>query len=265
MKYAVLSFSGGMDSSSLLIHLLAQNYQVIAISFDYGQKHKVELDRASQLSTYLKDKKYPVDHHLIKLDGLDSLLYSTLISGGDDIPEGHYQKDNMKKTVVPNRNKIFSSIIQSIALSIAERNNQSCLIAMGIHAGDHQTYPDCREEFRNLDYQAFISGNWDAEKVTYYTPYLELEKYQILEDLEKNCEILNLDFNQVLERTITSYNPILINGQYYSDYKSASSISRIEAFIKLNQKDPIIYADETGIVDWNSVKNYCQRALRIDA
>ncbi|MCF6767524.1 7-cyano-7-deazaguanine synthase [Thiotrichales bacterium 19S11-10] len=262
MKYAVLSLSGGMDSSSLLIHLLARDYNVTTISFDYGQKHKIELDRAYQLCIYLKDKKYPVDHHLIKLDGLDDLLHSTLVSGGDDIPEGHYQKDNMKQTVVPNRNKIFSSIIQSVALSITERNNQTCIIAMGIHAGDHQTYPDCREEFRNLDYQAFISGNWDAEKVTYYTPYLKLEKYQVLEDLEKSCEILNLDSNQVLERTITSYKPILLNGEYYSDYKSASSISRIEAFIKINRKDPIIYADETGIVKWHSVKSYCQKILR---
>ena len=86
----------------------------------------------------------------------------------------------MKDTVVPNRNKMFSSIIQAVALSIANEKNCEVEIAMGIHAGDHAIYPDCRQEFRDADYNAFIEGNWDADKVTYYTPYLKGDKYDIL-------------------------------------------------------------------------------------
>ena len=144
MKQAVLSLSGGMDSSTLLLHLLANDYQVTALSFDYGQKHKVELERATDLVGYLNNIGQKVKHQIIKIDGLGQLLNSTLVEGGADVPEGHYAEDNMKDTVVPNRNKIFSSIIQAVALLIADKNNTDCYIAMGIHAGDHAIYPDCR-------------------------------------------------------------------------------------------------------------------------
>jgi 7-cyano-7-deazaguanine synthase len=73
----------------------------------------------------------------------------------------------MKATVVPNRNKIFASITQAVALSVANRTGENCDIAMGIHAGDHSIYPDCRQEFRDADDEAFRLGNWDAERVHY--------------------------------------------------------------------------------------------------
>ena len=100
MKKAVLSLSGGMDSSSLLLHLLANGYEVTALGFDYGQKHKVELERATSLVEYLQSKNLPVVHQIIKLDGLSYLLNSALVAGGKDVPEGHYEQDNMKETVV---------------------------------------------------------------------------------------------------------------------------------------------------------------------
>ena len=190
-KQAVLSLSGGMDSSTLLLRLLADGYEVTALSFDYGQKHRVELERAQDLVNYLnaqhfrsdKIMSYPqINYQVIKLDGLSQLLNSALVTGGDEVPEGHYAEENMKATVVPNRNKIFSSIIQAVALSIADAKNTEVHIAMGIHAGDHAIYPDCRQEFRDVDYEAFKAGNWEAEKVKYYTPYLLGDKFDILED-----------------------------------------------------------------------------------
>ena len=83
MKQAVLSLSGGMDSSTLLLHLLAHQYQVTALSFDYGQKHRVELERAQQLVDYLNNKGQNITYQVIKLDGLTSILNSSLVSGGD--------------------------------------------------------------------------------------------------------------------------------------------------------------------------------------
>ena len=118
-KQAVLSLSGGMDSSTVLLHLLAEGYEVTALSFDYGQKHNVELERAAELIQYLMENGHPVKYQRITLQGLFSLLNSNLVKGGDEVPEGHYEEENMKDTVVPNRNKIFSSIIQAVALSIA--------------------------------------------------------------------------------------------------------------------------------------------------
>jgi 7-cyano-7-deazaguanine synthase len=167
----------------------------------------------------------------------------------------------MKETVVPNRNKMFSSIIQAVALSIANERNCKVEIAMGIHAGDHAIYPDCRQEFRDADYKAFLEGNWDGDKVTYITPYLKTDKYGILKDGEKCCEYLGVDFNEIYKRTNTSYKPINYYGQWFSDYKSASSVERIEAFIKLGRPDPVDYADEKGGVSWYKVSNYVKKLL----
>jgi 7-cyano-7-deazaguanine synthase len=285
-KQAVLSLSGGMDSSTLLLHLLANGYDVTALSFDYGQKHRVELERAQSLVAYVNEKNCGcggkaiygnLTHQIIKLDGLSQLLNSSLVEGGDDVPEGHYEQDNMKDTVVPNRNKIFSSIIQAVALSIATKKDTECAIAMGIHAGDHAIYPDCRQEFRDIDFEAFKAGNWESEKVTVYTPYLEVSKLEILSDGIYACKKLGVDFDEVYKRTNTSYKPIWIpkaqtldgdivlyeskEGYWFSDYKSAASVERIEAFIRLGRPDPVDYADETGPVSWEVAKAHVEKVL----
>ena len=290
-QQAVLSLSGGMDSSTLLLHLLAQGNEVTALSFDYGQKHSIELERAKDLVDYLNNNPTRLFHHdrafngfeevypqikykVIKLDGLAQLLNSSLVTGGDDVPEGHYAEENMKATVVPNRNKIFSSIIQAVALSIAESKRTNCKIAMGIHAGDHSIYPDCRQEFRDADFEAFKLGNWNAEYVRHYTPYLHGDKFSILEDGLKCCEQLGIDFDEVYKRTNTSYKPMqhevfyenehgetLRSIEWFSDYKSASSVERVEAFLKLGRKDPVQYADEFGPVAWEYVKEYVSSVL----
>ena len=280
MKKAVLSLSGGMDSSSLLLHLLANGYDVTALGFDYGQKHRVELERATDLVAYLNEKNCGcggrpiygnITHQIIKLDGLSQLLNSSLVTGGADVPEGHYEQDNMKETVVPNRNKIFASLIQAVALSEATRGGKyQVAIAMGVHAGDFAVYPDCREEFRVADFEAFKMGNWDSELVDFYTPYMEVTKFEILQDGLKSCEILGLDFDEVYKRTNTSYKPMLhtvrINDEtsyegWFSDYKSAASVERIEAFLKLGRPDPVAYADESGPVTWEVAAEHVKGVL----
>jgi 7-cyano-7-deazaguanine synthase len=304
-KHVVISLSGGMDSSTLLLRCLKEYDTCTAISFDYGQKHRVELERAQSLVDYINSTKIKfsdnlndlqgnleaytgyapelfndlikdivnsvskITYRVIKLDGLTDLLNSALVTGGDEVPEGHYAEENMKATVVPNRNKIFASIVQAIALSIADKTGENCDIAMGIHAGDHAIYPDCRQEFRDADDHAFRVGNWGSEKVGYFTPYLEGNKFTILQDGEVLCSELGLDFDEVYSRTNTSYKPIFIpyethafkGGKWYSDYKSASSVERVEAFIKLGRKDPVGYADGSGPVTWEHVVKEVTKVL----
>ena len=287
----VIALSGGMDSSTLLLRCLKEYKNVIAISFDYGQKHRVELERAQDLVNYLNrcsqkteqdqlgnititGENYPeIKYQIIKLDGLSQLLNSALVTGGAEVPEGHYAEENMKATVVPNRNKIFASIVQAVALSIATQRNETCDIALGIHAGDHAIYPDCRQEFRDADNKAFRIGNWESERVGYFTPYLKGNKYTILRDGEELCKDFNLDFDEVYSRTNTSYKPMQHLIQYdkdgkswfekewFSDYKSASSVERIEAFINLGRKDPVSYADEYGPVNWEHVIEHVKKVL----
>jgi 7-cyano-7-deazaguanine synthase len=294
-KHAVVSLSGGMDSSTLLLRCLKEFDTVTAISFDYGQKHRVELERAQSLVNYInghmtqkinsisvKDgipgnkqegldlgkmqkewqesalNKYLINYRVIKLDGLVDLLNSTLVEGGEDVPEGHYAEENMKATVVPNRNKIFASITQAIALSVADRTGETCDIALGIHSGDHAVYPDTTEEFRQADAHAFKIGNWNSESVGFFTPYMEGDKFTILQDGETLCSELGLDFNEVYKRTNTSYKPYPSGN---SDYKSASSVERIEAFIKLGKPDPVQYEDETGEVSWDVARAHAENIL----
>jgi len=257
-KHVVVSLSGGMDSSTLLLRCLKEFDSVTAISFDYGQKHRVELERAQSLIDYLASKGHKVNYRQIKLDGLVDLLDSALTEGGKDVPEGHYEQDNMKETVVPNRNKMFASITQAVALSVANKTEETCDIALGIHAGDHAVYPDCRQEFRDADDAAFRIGNWDADRVGYFTPYLDTDKFGILQDGEKLCKILNIEFDEVYSRTNTSYKPFPSGN---SDYKSASSVERIEAFIALGRKDPVQYEDETGEVDYEIAKAHVEKVL----
>jgi len=283
-KHCVVSLSGGMDSSTLLLRALKEYDSVTAISFNYGQKHRVELERAQSLVDYLNNnnleqvpnvnqwvEKYSkIKYRQIKLDGLVDLLDSALVEGGDEVPEGHYEEDNMKATVVPNRNKIFASITQAVALSVANQTGEKTDIALGIHAGDHAIYPDCRQEFRDADDAAFRIGNWDADQVGYFTPYLEGDKFDILKDGEILCKELGIEFDAVYSRTNTSYKPIthmLMDDEarlipvWFSDYKSASSVERIEAFIKLGRPDPVAYADETGPVDWEVAKTHVEKVL----
>jgi 7-cyano-7-deazaguanine synthase len=266
-KHVVISLSGGMDSSTLLLRCLKEYDSVTAISFDYGQKHRVELERAQSLVDYLC-YKYDINYRVIKLDGLTDLLNSTLVTGGDEVPEGHYAEENMRQTVVPNRNKIFASITQAVALSIADKTGEGCDIALGIHSGDHSVYPDTTEEFRQADLHAFRIGNWNSDSVGFFAPYMEGDKFTILQDGETLCEELGLDFNEVYSRTNTSYKPIKLyirpetNAyEWYSDYKSASSVERVEAFIKLGRIDPVRYADETGVVTWEHVVNEVSKVL----
>jgi 7-cyano-7-deazaguanine synthase len=124
---------------------------------------------------------------------------------------------------------------------------------------------------------AFKVGNWDSELVSVYTPYLEVNKFDILEDGQRSCDILGLDFDEVYKRTNTSYKPILlktynpsnfdqVNETWFSDFKSAASVERIEAFIKLGRPDPVAYAytmDNGDVipVTWKVAKAYVEKVL----
>lgn len=235
----VVSLSGGMDSTGLLTRLLNEERRVYALSFYYGQKHSVELDRLKLNLSYLKEKGFNIEHNIVNLSSIMSLFHSALTEKDYEVPEGHYEQENMKQTVVPNRNAIFSSLIFGYALSIATKENKNIDIALGVHSGDHSIYPDCRPEFYSAIENAFKIGNWESERVNYYLPYMNGDKYSILKDSQENCESLNLDFNTIFRNTNTCYKP---DKDGYSCGKCGSCTERLEAFEKFGIKDPVLYS-----------------------
>lgn len=240
---AVISLSGGLDSTMLLLHLLSQGMEVRSYSFDYGQKHNVELKKVKKNIKFLQSKGLPVTHQIINLKDCFSDSASSLHIGGADIPEGHYADDNMKSTVVENRNIIFSAIIYGKALGWANKSGENVVITQGLHAGDHAIYPDCRPESQEKARELYRISNWGSEKVDFVAPFINIDKGAVLG--AGLCAMRELNFSKaemkkVLKNTHTCYNP---NEKGESCGKCGSCTERLEAFAANGMKDPVKYQE----------------------
>ena len=130
--------SGGLDSAVLAHHLRDEGWQLRLVSFDYGQRHRVELEHAAVLGAALQAR-----HDVVDLRAVGALLSgSALTDDGVDVPDGHYSEESMKTTVVANRNAIFAMVATGVAVA-----EGAGAVGLGIHAGDHAIYPDCRPPF----------------------------------------------------------------------------------------------------------------------
>lgn len=237
-KAAVVCLSGGMDSTSLLLHLLSKGISVHAISFNYGQRHVYELQCLDRNLGYFSKHGHTISHERLDLSVIGKIYHSALLDNDDELPLGYYESENMKATVVPNRNAIFASIAFGYALSIANRTNHPVLMSLGVHSGDHSIYPDCRPNFYRSLYEAFQLGNWDSDQVRFYMPFLNFDKADILTDAQKSCQQLKLNFETVFANTCTSYQPGA-DGKAHG--MTGSDVERILAFDKIGLKDPIQY------------------------
>ncbi len=242
---AIICLSGGMDSTSLLMNLLAEGRSVFGLSFDYGQKHRIELQRLRNNLDYLASHGLHVDCQTLDISMLGDLFHSALTNDDWDVPTGHYEQDNMKATVVPNRNAIFASIAYGYALSVALRKQSNVDFCLGVHSGDHAIYPDCRPEFYDAIYHAFTIGNWDSDKVHLHLPYLNSNKTKILQDANRSIEQLGLDFDTVFTNTCTSYQP---SEDGRSHGLTGSDVERILAFHEIGRQDPIEYVQPWEVV-----------------
>lgn len=168
MMDAVLILSGGMDSTVLLAHELSRGTQIAALSFDYGSKHN---SRELPMAAATCDK-YGVLHRIVALPFMNELFSSSLLQSGAAIPDGAYDADSMKSTVVPFRN----AILMSIAVGWAESIGASRVL-IGSHSGDHHIYPDCRPEFNEaMDRTARLGTDG---KVCLDFPFAHLDKRDI--------------------------------------------------------------------------------------
>ena len=248
---AVMALSGGMDSTSLLLRLLRDGHGVTCVSYEYGQKHSIEIERAKENIQRLQSMGMEVSHKIIDLSSAMGTFHSALTNHNYKVPEGHYEEIQMKQTVVPNRNAIFSSILYGMALSISQSEDKEVIVALGVHSGDHAIYPDCRPEFYKALSDAFSMGNWESERVTFELPYIAGDKSTILTDALQSCKVLGLDFDTIMGSTITSYNPDRFGR---SSGKSGSDVERILAFYDIGRVDPIEYVDSWEKVLANALK-----------
>lgn len=177
MKDAVIVVSGGMDSITMLYDY--HERIALAVTYDYGSKHNAKEIPFAQLHC----RRLGIEHIVIPLGFMQQYFQSSLLQGGEEIPEGHYAADNMKSTVVPFRN----AIMLSVAVGMAEsRGLQSVFIAN--HAGDHTIYPDCRPEFIRAFDATAASGTYNHVRIE--APYTNLSKA----DIARKGALLGIDY-----------------------------------------------------------------------
>jgi len=213
----VLIYSGGLDSTVALYYLKEQGHKLKALSVDYGQRHKKEIELAKYHCA-----KLGIEHQIADLTGITHLLGgSSQTSSSVDVPEGHYAEESMKLTVVPNRNMIMLSVAIGWAVS-----QKADFVAYAAHAGDHAIYPDCRPEFAEaLDHVAKLA---DWHQVSLLRPFVQWSKADIAAEAKR----LGVE----IEKTWSCYKGLELHCG-----KCGTCTERIEAFQLAGVNDPTVY------------------------
>ena len=237
-KTAILSLSGGLDSTALLLHLIDKGYNIHTISYYYGQKNKVELDGLARILHYLEYSGHlKITNQRIDLSSVFKSFHSSLTSSDVDVPTGKTDESKMKMNFVPNRNAIFSSVLYGTAVSLTKSSDTEVDICLGVHTGDGNIIPpDCTPEFYEKLDEAFKIGNINSDKINYYLPYVDKKKFNIVEDAKNICDKLGLNFEFIFKNSISCYNGAGCG-------KCGACTDRIKAFDKAGLVDVTIYEE----------------------
>lgn len=250
-KQAVVSYSGGLDSTCLMLHLLSQGYKVNAYSFDYGQAHSVEIERAKHNTGFLKELGFPVNHQVINVRDVFSGDTSTLVNH-EKSPEGDYRDETMKCTVVNNRNVIFSSIIFAKALSLAKRDNSKVLISLGVHAGDHCFTKDTQILTPN--------GFRTIETLKIWDPIFSLNPETQQISIDTCLDIIPKGFNSEIYNIKTTTGSIRLTSEHEVYVCNFDDYNKSKGYIKSIGKKKV---KELRIGDYmitsNNIPNYKQK------
>jgi 7-cyano-7-deazaguanine synthase len=219
---AIAIISGGMDSVTLAHLLKSQGCSLHLLSFNYGQRHKKEIDFAR-----LTAQDLGASHDVIDLSGVGSFLKGSALTDEITVPDGHYAEETMKVTVVPNRNAIMLAIAYGVAVV-----EQAEIVATGVHAGDHFIYPDCRPEFiaafdkmQQLAIEGF--GHPDLKLLA---PFSQIGKHDIV--------TIGARLRVPYERTWSCYK----GGEIHCG-TCGTCVERREAFELAGVDDPTVYQD----------------------
>jgi 7-cyano-7-deazaguanine synthase len=212
----VVIYSGGMDSYTVLNKAIKSGFDVYALSFNYGQRHVKELEVAASVCADLN-----VHHKVVDISAINQLIGGSSLTDDIEVPEGHYEEESMKSTVVPNRNMILLSLAVGYAVSLKANK-----VFYGAHSGDHAIYPDCRPEF--VEKMSDVCRIANYEEVEIVCPYLNNTKIEILTD--------GLNMGLDYSNTWTCY-----NGREKACGKCGACQERLEAFSLNNASDPLAY------------------------
>ena len=219
----VVIYSGGMDSFTVLHRALREELTVHALSFDYGQRHRRELDTARQVCSLLG-----IPHQVVDIRAINSLIDNSALTNPDQVmPHADYAADNLRATVVPNRNMILLSLAIAKAVNIGAGR-----VDYGAHGGDHILYPDCRPEF--VDAMNHVAGIANFEPVKLHAPYLSTSKADIL----REGLAMGLDYRN----TWTCY-----EGRELACGVCGSCRERLAAFAANGVTDPLAYSPDSTI------------------
>jgi|SRR5215207_8021499 len=225
MTKGIAVVSGGMDSVTMLYHLASDQDDLIVVSFNYGQRHKKELEFAAWNAQNLD-----LQHIIVPMEFMADLLHgSSLTAGSVSVPDGHYAEESMKATVVPNRNMIMLAIAGGIA--VAEKAQY---IATAVHAGDHFIYPDCRPRFIGALSGALTLategdfGSWDGSPII--APFVDISKDEIVR--------IGSRLGVPYEMTWSCY-----KGDTHHCGRCGTCVERKEAFRLAEVIDPTTYED----------------------
>lgn len=220
MSHALVVFSGGMDSTVLAYYAAGLHDQVDLASVDYGQRHRRELDFAARTAERLHAR-----HDVLDLSVVGRLLVGSALTDDVEVPHGHYAADNMRTTVVPNRNALLISAVYAVAVA-----RKATHVLAGVHAGDHHVYPDCRPEFIEALGDALRIGNEGHGGVILEAPFVTHSKTDI-------CR-LGGRLHVAFEDTWSCYE----GGEAHCG-RCGTCVERIEAFRDAGVPDPTDYAD----------------------
>ncbi len=223
---AIAVYSGGMDSTVMLYAMREQGVDIRdALSIDYGQKHRKELEAAAEVCALLG-----IEHQVADLRAMAGLFGSCgLVDAQTEVPEGHYEEDSMKQTVVPNRNMILISVATAWAIT-----KKVDAVAYAAHSGDHAIYPDCREVFADALDRAIQLCDWSAVRL--YRPFVNVSKAEIARE--------GVRLGAPLEKTWSCY-----KGGALHCGKCGTCIERREAFHLSGQVDRTKYAADAPTVE----------------
>ncbi len=221
MATGVILLSGGIDSTTLAYHYNARGYALHCLSFDYGQRHRKELGASAEIARRLGAR-----HDVLDISSVGSLLSSsgsTLVGVGD-IPEGHYSAENMKSTIVPNRNAIMLSVAFGVAVAEGAE-----FVGYAAHGGDHFIYPDCRPAFVDA-FRAMEVFSVGCELPNLRAPFLHMTKA----DLVRIGTNLHVPFTSTWSCYV---------GEDRHCGRCGTCVERAEAFSLAGIPDPTLYED----------------------